>query len=129
MNTSTDPRSTPATSSRQRVGLVLAMLLSLANIVSVASPTPDGEVGPPIGVLVLGAVLGLLGIGGALLAWRTGNRMALRVTAGAVIVMALLAVPAFFVDVPSGLKAVVGAVVLVSLASVVLIFSMPRQES
>lgn len=80
-------------------------------------------------MLVLGAVLGLLGIGGALLAWRTGNRMALRVTAGAVIVMALLAVPAFFVDVPSGLKAVVGAVVLVSLASVVLIFSMPRQES
>ncbi len=43
----------------------------------------------------------------AILAWR-GNRPALRVGAGAMIVMTLTGLPAFFVDVPMAIKALVG---------------------
>ncbi|RYP85387.1 hypothetical protein EKO23_12990 [Nocardioides guangzhouensis] len=116
------------TSTRQRVGLAIAGLLSLANIPSAATPTPDGETGPPYGVLVLGTVLGVVGVVAVVLAWR-GNRAALRVAAGAIIISTLTALPAFFVDVPAWLKLLVGVVTLVSIASVVLMFSPSRQTA
>ena len=34
-------------STANKIGFVLALLLGLVNVSSVASPTPDGEVGPP----------------------------------------------------------------------------------
>jgi len=116
------------TSTRQRVGLAIAGLLSLGNIPSAATPTPDGETGPPYGVLVLGTVLGVVGLVAVILAWR-GNRAALRVAAGAIIISTLTALPAFFVDVPAWLKLLVGVVTLVSIASVVLMFSPSRRTA
>ncbi len=58
-------------------------------------------------ILVVGSVLGVVGLVAAILAWR-GNRVALRVAAGAIIVITLTGLPAFFVDVPMGIKALVG---------------------
>ena len=116
------------TSTRQRVGLVSAGLLSLTSITSAATPTPDGETGPPYGVLVLGTVLGVVGLVAVIMAWR-GNRAALRVAAGAIIINMLTALPAFFVDVPAWLKLLVGLVTLVSIASVVLMFSPARRPA
>ena len=118
----------PATTTRQRVGLGIAGVLSVLNIVSVFQPTPEGETGPPLVVLVIGAALGLVGIVGAVLAWRSGDRRTLRVVGGAVIVMALLALPAFFVDVPAGLKAAVGVTVLATILSCVLMLSTSRDS-
>jgi len=117
------------TSKRQKVGLVLAGIYSAANIPSVLFPTPDGSEGPPIGILVIGSVLGVVGLVAVIVAWRTGNRAALRAAAGAIIVVTLTALPAFFVDVPAGIKLLVGVSVLFTIAAVVLMFSPGRRST
>ena len=114
------------TSARQKIGLLLAGFLSLTAVPSVLTPTPDGEVGPPFGILILGTILGVVGLVAVVAAWR-GNKPALRVAAGAVILNMLTSLPAFFVDVPAWLKLLVGVSVLISITSVVLMFSPARR--
>jgi len=114
------------TSPRQRAGLVIAGLLSLVSLPSMLLPTPDGEVGPPYEILVLSTVLGLVGLIAVALAWR-GNRVALRVAAGAIIVNLLTSLPALFVDVPSAVKVLVAAGILVSVVALILMFSTARR--
>lgn len=114
-------------SSRQKTGLALAGLLSAINIPSVAMPTPDGEAGPPFAILVLGTALGVIGLVAVVIGWRTGNQAAFRVAAGTLVVNALSSLPAFFVDVPVGLKLAVGVSVALTVAAVVLMFSSSRR--
>jgi hypothetical protein len=111
---------------RQKTGLVLAALISAANIPSAFSPTPDGQEGPPYAVLLVGAVLGVIGLVTAVLAWR-GGHTALRVCAGSLIVNVLLTLPAFFVDVPAWIKAASAFFTLLTLAAIVLMFSTSRR--
>jgi hypothetical protein len=111
---------------RQKTGLALAGLLSVTNIPSAFSPTPEGQEGPPYAVLLVGALLGVVGLVAAVMAWR-GHRAALRVCAGALIVNVLLTLPAFFVDVPSWIKAAAAFSVLLTVAAVVLMFSTARR--
>jgi hypothetical protein len=111
---------------RQKAGLVLAAVISAANIPSVFSPTPDGKEGPPFAVLLVGAILGVVGLVAAVLAWR-GSRAALRVCAGSLIVNLLLTLPAFFVDVPSWIKAASAFFTLMTVAAIVLMFSSSRR--
>ena len=74
---------------KQKVGLALCGLYSLANIPSALTPAPDGAGdAPPQGILVICSVLGVLGLVATVMAWR-GNRVALRVAAGAIIVITL----------------------------------------
>jgi len=115
-------------STRQKVGLVIAGVISAANLPSVFVPTPDGEEGPPYGILVLGTVLGVIGLVAVVAAWR-GRRDALRVTAGVLILGMLTALPAFFVDVPAGIKVLTGVVTLLTIAAVVLMFSPARRPA
>jgi hypothetical protein len=117
------------TSKRQKVGLVLAGIYSALNILGVLFPTPDGQDGPPIGILIIDSVLGLVGLVAVIVTWRTGNRVALRAAAGAIIIMTLTALPAFFVDVPAGIKLLVGVSVLLTIAAVVLMFSPGRRST
>ena len=114
-------------SGRQRAGLALAALLSLVNIASAFMPTPDGGDSPPTGIIVLGTALGVVGLVGALVAWRTGSQAAFRVTAGALVINAIASLPVFFVDVPAGLKLGVAISVLVSVLAMVLMFSTARR--
>jgi hypothetical protein len=111
---------------RQKTGLVFAALISAINIPSVLSPTPDGEEGPPYAVLIVATILGVVGLVTAVLAWR-GNRTALRVCAGTLIVNLLLTLPAFFVGVPAWIKAASAFSSLVTVAAVVLMFSTARR--
>lgn len=115
----------PVTTTKQKVGLVLAGLFGLANIPSVLIPPPEGETGPPFAILVIGTVLGVVGLVAAVLAWR-GNRVATRVAAGAMIVVTLTGLPAFFVDVPMAVKALVAFSVVLTVVAVVLMFSARR---
>ena len=130
MATMTSSATSTRTSRRQRVGLVLAGLLSAGNSLSaIDGPTPEGEVGPPMVVLWAGTVLGVIGLVAVVIAWRSGNRAALRVAAGALIISALTAVPAFFVDVPAFLKIFAALSVLLTIAAVVLMFSSERRPA
>lgn len=117
------------TTTRQKVGLVLAGLLSAANIPSAFFSTPDGETGPPLAILVVGSILGVIGLVAVIIAWRSGNRAAIRVAVGALIINLLTSLPAFFVDVTAGIKLLVGVGVLLTVLAVALMFSPSRQPA
>ena len=105
---------------RTKIGLAIAVLLALADVVSAFMPTPDGEDGPPYAVLLLCGVLGVLTLALVRPAWR-GNRTAARVAVGARVLSALTSVPAFFVDVPAGILVAVAASLALTAACAVLI--------
>jgi hypothetical protein len=113
---------------KNKVGLVLAGLLGLADLSSPFLPTDESaEAGPPMGVLVADAVLGLITIVAVIYTWRTANRVGARIVAGSRIISVLTAVPAFFVPgVPAAVVALVAAVVVVTIATVMLVLARPR---
>ena len=123
----TQSEATVPFSTRNRAGFVLAILLSLPNLVGPLFPTPEGEVGPPMLVLILGSVLAVVTIGAVALAWARGNRSAVRVAAAAIIVAAVTALPAFFAPgVPAGLRVIAAVSVLTSITAVVLMLTPAR---
>lgn len=127
--TSTSTTARPGTSAKQKVGLVLAALYGLSNIPGFLEGDPaPGEQGPPMAILVVGSILGLIGLVSAVLAWR-GNRVALRLAAGSMILVTITGLPAFFVDVPMWVKGLVAFSVLLSVVAVVLMFSGDRRPA
>jgi len=122
-----DTTSTAALTTKNKIGLGLAGLLGVIDCASLAMTTPDGEVGPPIGILVLGTVLGVITVVAVVVAWRTAGRGMIRIAAGARILSAITALPAFFVDVPPALKAFVAVGVIITVASVVLMLTPARR--
>jgi hypothetical protein len=113
---------------KQKAGLVICLIYGVFNIPSVLMPTPDGEEGPPMAILVIGSILGVVALVAAILAWR-GNRLAMRIGAGAIIVLTLTGLPAFFVDVPMFVKALVAVSVVLTVVAVVLMFSGDRRPA
>lgn len=106
--------------SRLRAGLALSAALGLMNVVFLAVPAPDGEDTPPVLVIVLSAVLGLIQVACAVIAWRSGNRMAVRINAAVLIINALLSMPAFFVNIDAWIKAVSALSVILTVVALVL---------
>lgn len=114
---------------KNKVGLVLAGLLGLVDTPSVLTPTPDGEVGPPMAVLALGTVCGIVTLVAVFLAWTKANKGAIRIAAGARILSMLTAIPAFFVDVPAFLKIIVAVAIILTVVSVVLMLSPAKRST
>ena len=117
-----------AWSTKNKVGLGLAMFYAVTNIPSAAVPTPDGDNGPPMAVLIICSVLGVVALVAAIFAWRTGSRPAARLAAASLIVITLTSLPAFFVDVPAGIRVLVAAGVALTIVIVVLMFSSPKRR-
>ncbi len=115
-------------STKQKVGLVLCMLSSLASLPSFLFAADKGETGPPLPVMVLATVLGAIGVVATVLAWR-GSGVSLRVAAGTLIVNMLTSLPAFFVDVSAGVKAFSALGVVLTVVTVVLMFSGPGRPA
>lgn len=118
--------STTSFSTINKAGLGLAALLGVADVASVAFLTPDGQVGPPLGIVILGGLLGLITLVGVGWATRTRSRGAVRVVAAARIISAITALPAFFVDIPAGLRLFAGLIVVLTVAVVVMILTPAR---
>ena len=129
MSTTTVRESAPALNTRNKIGLALAGLLSLSNIPSVIEPAPDGEVGPPMEVMLLDTVLGVIGLVAVVIAWRSGSKAALRVTGACLVVSLVTSLPALFVDVPSVIKILVAVFTVVTLVTLVLMFSGDRRRA
>ncbi len=111
---------------RQKVGVALAALFSLSNVPSAFMPgVPEGEVGPPMAVLVFGTVLGVVGLVATVPAWR-GHGVAMRLLAGSCVLALLTSLPAFFVDVPTAIKVAVAVSVIWVVAACALMFSGSR---
>lgn len=133
MSTSTHPRTgdpVPHTHPRlgraQRAGVVIGGLMSLTAIPPL--PTPAGEAGPPLAIVLLATATGVVGLLAAVLAWRTRAPVWRRVLAGALLLNAVAALPAFFVSgVPLPLVALAATSVVLTLVVVVLLFSGQRR--
>ena len=114
---------------RRRAGLVVTGVIAALNIPSAFTPTPGGgEEGPPMEVLVADSVLGLIGLVAVVVAWRARSARAARAAVGSVVLIMLTGLPAFFVDVPPVVKAMVGAGVLVTVLASVLTLSGPWER-
>jgi len=125
MTSTTLPPARAAYTTKQKVGIVIAGLYGLTNIPSVFFPSESsgtGEAGPPFAILVISSALGLIAVVAAVLAWR-GSSVALRIAAGGIVIATLTGLPAFFVDVSTGVKALVGVSVLITVVAVALMFS------
>jgi peptidoglycan/LPS O-acetylase OafA/YrhL len=110
--------------SRQRAGFVVGAAVALVNIPGAFIPIDPDAPGPPIGVLVAGVVFGVLTAGLLLLGWRSGKRWPVRAAVVLLLLNALTALPAFFVEgVPAWVRMFAGLFVLATVAAVVLLFS------
>lgn len=118
---------------RNRAGLIITFLIGIGNVPSFLFPTGDdggdgGADGPPLAVGILDTICGVIMIVACWIAWRQGSRAAVRVAAGASILQALSAVPAFFVDVSAGLKVAAAVGIVVAFVAVVLMLSPERRN-
>jgi len=115
--TTTD--TTPTTS--VRAGLALSAVVGLANIPMLAPGIDWGENTPPYGFLLLAAAIGLVSVVCAAIAWSSGNRRAIRIDAAALIVNALMVIPAFFIDLTPFMTVLSALFVVAPVLAVVLI--------
>ncbi|MCW2748152.1 MAG: hypothetical protein JWP10_1294 [Nocardioidaceae bacterium] len=116
-------------SKKNKIGIVIAAVIAVPDLLSVVSPpTPDGETGPPIGILIVSSILAVITLVAVYFAWR-GNAAALRVVAGTRVLGVLTSLPAFFVDVPAGLKVAVAVYVVLTIAALILMFSPAKQPA
>ncbi|MCK9901170.1 hypothetical protein CC117_02125 [Parafrankia colletiae] len=92
----------------QTSGLVLCVLLGIADVVSLAGLGADD--GPPAGVLLAGGILGLITLAGTVRRRTRGGLLTIVVSR---VLSALLAIPVFFVDDAPDAAVPVSAVFLV----------------
>lgn len=126
MTTTAAPSTATTTtwSRRNKVGFGLALVYAVGNLPSALLPTGTGdEAGPPLAILWVDTVFSAIALVACIVAWRSGSRAAARLAVGSLVVVTLTALPAFFVDVPAGIKILVAASVLWTLAFTVLILS------
>jgi hypothetical protein len=119
----------PALSGRIKAGYILALILGLSDLANLASLGADekpGESGPPAGVLIVGALLGVITVVAAVIAWRARSRPAVRVIVGSRILSLILSLPAFFVSgVPAGWVVLSAVFLVLTLVCVLLVLGKP----
>lgn len=124
MNTTDSPWTT-----RNKIGLGLAIFYGVTNIPSFLTAAGEGEEGPPLPIMIICSVLGVVAVVAGIKAWRNRSRPAARLTAASVIVITVTSLPAFFVDVPPAIKALVAFGVVFTIVTVVLMFSTAKRPS
>jgi len=109
------------------IGLGICVLLGLLDVVALAGMGAKGA--PPAIVGITGAVLGLITLAAAGLAWR-GQRGGVTTVVVSRLLSALLAVPAFFVDeAPDWAQVIVAIAIALTILGVGLLFGAVRQRS
>ena len=116
--TTTSTKPATGASPRVRTGLAISALLALAS--AIPTPAPGRGRGPPVAIVVLSIILSIVLIASAVVAWRSGNRLAVRINAAALLLNALTALPAFFVDIDAWVKVGSAVVIVLTVAALVL---------
>jgi peptidoglycan/LPS O-acetylase OafA/YrhL len=124
MSTSASPWNT-----KNKVGLGLAIFYGITNIPSFLIPTGDGEDGPPVAILIISSLLGVVAVVAAIVAWRKGSQPAARLAAASIIIITLTSLPVFFVDVSADIKAITAVSVVLTVVIIVLMFSTTRHTA
>ena len=114
--------------SRQyRIGLVLCAVLAVVDVLSVGAAGADD--GPPVAVVAIGFVLGLVTLVGVWLAWRGDDRGFMAVVVSRVL-SALLGIPAFFADeAPDWAPAAVGIGIVLTIVALWLVYAGRRRPA
>ena len=114
--------------SRQyRIGLVLCAVLAVVDVLSVGAAGADD--GPPVAVVAIGFVLGLVTLVGVWLAWRGDERGFMTVVVSRVL-SALLGIPGFFVEeAPDWVPAAVGIFLVLTIVALWLLYSGRRRPA
>jgi hypothetical protein len=98
------------------IGLVICALLGILDVVTTFGAGSDDA--PPMVVIVIGLVLGLITLAATVPAWR-GNRTGVMAVIASRAAGVLLAVPAYFDDAaPTWVRVVVTVVIAASLAGI-----------
>jgi hypothetical protein len=110
-------------SSRARIGFWLAVLLGVVDVISAFIPPPSDGAGPPLVIMILAGVLGLITLGAAVVLARSGrSRLWITVIVVSRILSGLTALPAFFVaGVPTAFVIWAAATVVLTIVAVVLL--------
>ena len=116
--TTTSTSTTPTTS--VRVGLALSIILGLMNLPFLFMDIDWGTEAPPFALLLLNAVLGMVSVVCAAIAWNSGNRLAIRINAAALILNALMVVPGLFIDTTTFITVATAAIIVTTVIAVVL---------
>jgi CDP-diglyceride synthetase len=120
-------------SAAQKWGFGLAILLSVANILGTMPlffvTFPEGTATPPPLVLAFDIVLSAVTVVGVIMAWAKRNLLALRISAGLLIINMLTALPAFFVNSDPDLRNIAAGQSLVTILAVALMFAGPRSRT
>jgi hypothetical protein len=119
----------PALSARNKAGLILAILLALAELAGALQgpASKPGTDGPPTPVLYGGAVLGLIIVTAAIYMWLSRNRIGGRIVAGALIMSATPSVGAFVLSsVPAPVTVLLAALVVVAIVAVMVVLTPPK---
>ncbi|MFL6061074.1 MAG: hypothetical protein ACJ72E_07580 [Marmoricola sp.] len=116
-----------AWTTKNKVGLGLAVLYAVLNIPTVFIPVDNGD-GPPFAIGLICTLLGVVAAAAGVVAWRNGSRQAARLTAASLIVITLTALPAIFLDLPAAVKVVSAVGVVLMLVIVVLMFAGPQRH-
>lgn len=103
---------------RQKIGIGLCGLILVLQVIDIPTPPSSDEVGPPFVVLIADYVIGVIGLIALIVGLVRRSRAALRVAAGALILIMVTALPAFFAPVPPAVRLLVAAAVLVSLLAI-----------
>ena len=116
--TATSPDAPPSTA--VRIGLALSIALGLANIPFLVLDIDWGDEVTPFALLLLNAAIGMVSVVCAAIAWNSGNRLAIRINAAALIVNAIMVLPGIFMESPAFITVASAVIVLATVVAVVL---------
>jgi hypothetical protein len=120
----------PALSTRNKAGLILAILLALAELASLlrGPASKPGTDGPPTPVLYGGSALGVVIIIAAAYMWASRNRIGGRIVAVSLILSATPSVGALFLStVPAPIRLLLAALVVIAIIAVMLVLTPPKR--
>jgi hypothetical protein len=124
---STTTPARPALSARNKAGLILAILLGLAEIANVNGGSTNRSDGPPVALARAGVVLGLVLVIAAIYMWVSRNRLGGRIVAGTLFLSAIPDVGALFISaVPAYVKVGLAALAVVAIVAVMLVLAPPK---
>lgn len=125
MSTITAPPTTTSTTPTVRAGLALSAIIGLGNLPFLAPGIDWGESEPSYGLLVFAAAIGMVSVVCAIIAWNSGNRLALRINAAALIINALGVVPGLFLDTTAFIRITTAVIIIGTLAAVIMTMRRP----
>jgi hypothetical protein len=117
-----------ALSARNKTGLILAILLGLAELANVHGGSNNGpSQGRPVALAMAGYVLGPVIVIAAIYMWVSRNRLGGRIVAGTLFLSTIPDLGALFIAaVPAPVKVVLAALAVIAIVTIVLVLSPPK---